>query len=599
MRFIVSVLLLLTLLSAAFRVVQAPASRPNVLLIMTDDQGWGDLSLHANGSGEPRSLQTPMIDSLARLSAQFERFYVSPLCAPTRASLLTGRYHLRTGTVSVTKGLETMRADEMTLAEVFRANGYRTGIFGKWHNGEHYPNNPAGQGFDEFLGFCAGHWSNYFSTDLQSNRYAGAGKPVKTNGYITDVLTDAALAFIGKNQHRPFFCYVPYNAPHSPHQVPDNYFDTGKKAGLDNELASIYGMVENIDDNVGRLLRRLQELKLTDNTIVIFLTDNGPNGHRYNGGMKGIKGSIDEGGMRVPCFVRWPGHIPAGETIKALAAHIDILPTLVDLCSLPKPKTLPLDGISLADVLLGKPASLPSRMLFSHVAFTDNVSDLKPQPGTVRTDRYRLVWKDETPELYDMQAEPHQTQNIAAREPELTRTLADAYTRWFADVTRHIQPAPPIPVGYPAGGTVVLNAPEARFTGGIAYKEGHGWAHDWLTNWTTPTDTIQWTLNANQSARYVAWLQYTCPPESVGAAVQLSVGNEFVTTKITRPFNPPLLPSPDRVVRKEAYEKPWARLRLGILTIPKGQNQLVLRATAVPGAEAAEVKAIVLEPVQK
>ena len=593
MRFIFSASLLLILVSAALWSFQAPASRPNVLLIMTDDQGWGDLSLHADGSGEPRSLKTPVLDSLARLSAQFERFYVSPLCAPTRASLLTGRYHLRTGTVSVTKGLETMRADEVTLAEVFRANGYRTGIFGKWHNGEHYPNNPAGQGFDEFLGFCAGHWSNYFNTDLQSN-----GKSVKTSGYITDVLTDAALSFIGKNQKRPFFCYVPYNAPHSPHQVPDRYFDPKKTAGLDNELASIYGMVENIDHNVGRLLRRLQELKLTDNTIVIFLTDNGPNGHRYNGGMKGIKGSVDEGGMRVPCFVRWPGHIPPGEKIGSLAAHIDMLPTLVDLCGLPKPKTLPLDGISLANALRGKSASLPARTLFNHVAFTDNVSDLKPRPGTVRTDRYRLVWKDAQPELYDMQADPHQTRNIAAQQSEKTQQLADAYTRWFADVTQHLQPAPPIPVGYPAGGTVVLNAPEARFTGKIAYKEGHGWAHDWLTNWTAPTDTIQWTLNAAQATHYVAYVQYTCPLASTGSTLNLSVGSQHLTANVISPFNPPLTPSPDRVVRKEAYEKPWARLRLGTLAIPKGQHQLVLRATAVPGAVVADVKAIVLEPVR-
>ncbi len=563
-------------------------TRPNVLLIMTDDQGWGDLG----SSGNPM-LQTPVLDSLARQSATFNRFYVSPLCAPTRASLLTGRYHLRTGTVSVTKGLETMHADETTLAELFQTNGYRTGIFGKWHNGEHFPNNPAGQGFDEFLGFCAGHWSNYFGTELQTN-----GQPQKTTGYITDALTDAALSFIDHTRKKPFFCYVPYNAPHSPHQVPDAYFDPHKAAGHDNELASIYGMVANIDHNVGRLLRRLDELELTDNTIVIFLTDNGPNGHRYNGGMKGIKGSVDEGGMRVPCFVRWPGTIRPGLAIKSIAAHIDILPTLVDLCALRKPETLPIDGVSMARALREQSAAPAGRTLFNHVAFTDNVTDLKPRPGTARTDRYRLVWKDEQPELYDMQADPGQTRNVAAYHPEETRQLADAYTRWFADVTRNLQPAPPAPVGYPAGGMVLLNAPEARFGGGIRYAEGHGWAHDWLTHWTTPTDSISWPLDARQPARYVAYLRYTCPPAAAGSEVRLSVQNQFVTGRIAPAFDPPLLPSPDRVPRKEAFEKPWARLKLGLLTIPQGKSQLVLRALRVSGGEVADVKAIELEPLR-
>jgi len=560
---------------------------PNVLLIMTDDQGWGDL-----GSSKNPMLQTPVLDSLARQSATFDRFYVSPLCAPTRASLLTGRYHLRTGTVSVTKGLETMRANETTLAEIFRDNGYYTGIFGKWHNGEHYPNNPAGQGFDEFLGFCAGHWSNYFGTELQTNQ-----QPKKTSGYITDVLTDAALSFMDRNREKPFFCYVPYNAPHSPHQVPDNYFDPQKAAGHDNELASIYGMVANIDHNVGRLLDRLDKLKLTDNTIVIFLTDNGPNGHRYNGGMKGIKGAVDEGGMRVPCFVRWPGTVRPGTEIKSIAAHIDMLPTLIDLCGLKKTGALPLDGVSLAGVLRGQSAAPAGRTLFSHVAFTNNVTDLKSRPGTARTDRYRLVWKDEQPELYDMRADPNQTRNVAAYHPKETKQLADAYTRWFADVTQNLQPAPPVPMGFPDGGTVLLNAPEARFGGSIRYAEGHGWAHDWLTNWTTPADSMSWSLDALQPARYVAYLQYTCLPAAVGSVVQLSIQNQFVTGKIMPAFDPPLLPSPDRVPRKEAFEKPWARLKLGLLTVPKGESQLILKALRVAGSEVADVKAIELEPL--
>ncbi|MGK2863175.1 MAG: sulfatase-like hydrolase/transferase, partial [Chitinophagaceae bacterium] len=263
--------------------------KPNVILVLTDDQGWGDLSLHGNPW-----VETPNLDKLARSGGRFNHFYVSPLCAPTRASILTGRYHLKTNVVSVSKGLEIMDTEETTLAELFKANGYNTGIFGKWHNGEHYPNRPNDQGFDEFLGFCAGHLSNYFSTDLNYN-----GKDVKTKGYITDVLTDAALKFIEANKQSPFFCYIPYNAPHTPHQVPDKYFNKYKAKGLDNELASIYGMVENVDDNIGRLVHFLKKNQLEENTIIIFMSDNGPNGIRYNGAMKGIKGSVHEGGVRV------------------------------------------------------------------------------------------------------------------------------------------------------------------------------------------------------------------------------------------------------------------------------------------------------------
>ncbi|GAF95371.1 unnamed protein product, partial [marine sediment metagenome] len=217
----------------AFGESRPRASRPNVLLIMTDDQGWGDVRSHGNDK-----IDTPVQDALAAQAARFGRFYVSPVCAPTRASLLTGRYHLRTGTAWVTRGLETMRSEEVTLAEILKQAGYATGCFGKWHNGAHYPHHPNGQGFDEFLGFCAGHWNNYFDTRLEYN-----SETVTTGGFITDVLTDAAMAFIEKHKDHPFFCYLPYNAPHGPFQVPDRYFDKYKKRGLDDKTAAVYGMV--------------------------------------------------------------------------------------------------------------------------------------------------------------------------------------------------------------------------------------------------------------------------------------------------------------------------------------------------------------------
>ncbi|WP_245877996.1 arylsulfatase [Spirosoma fluviale] len=553
---------------------------PNVLFILTDDQGWGDLSLHGN-----RFVETPNIDRLAHSGAQFDRFFVSPLCAPTRASLLTGRYHLRTGTVSVTQGWERMRSDELTLAEVFRQNGYATGCFGKWHNGEHTPEDPNGQGFDEFLGFCAGHWNNYFDTDLQHN-----DRMVSTKGFITDVLTDAALHFIGKNKSRPFFCYVPFNAPHSPHQVPDRYFDKYKAKGLNDEEASIYGMVENLDDNVGRLLTRLDQLGLAQNTIVVFATDNGPNGHRFNGDMKGIKGSVDEGGMRVPLFVRWPGVIRPQTQIKPNAAHIDLMPTLVDLCALRFTAAHPLDGHSLAGLLTGRTDTLPDRMLFTHVAGTAT-NPLPAEPGGVRTAQYRLVRQKGQTQLYDMLHDPSQTTDLAAGEPRQVKTLQAAYDRWFRDASQRINFSRPAAV---AGRRVLLQAPEARFSGKIRYKQGNGWANDWLINWQSPADSIWWDVVVERPGSYQLSLQYTAPDAARGTILTLTTNKQTLQQTINRSFDPPLKPSPDRIPRKEVYEKAWAWLPLGRLELPSGNHRILLRATSVPKEQVAEVKALLL-----
>ncbi len=212
-------LTLLFLIPSAFAI---SAERPNILLILTDDQGWGDIASHGN-----ERIDTPHLDALAASGARFERFFVSPLCAPTRAALLTGRYSLRSGVHGVTRGHETMRATEVTIAELFRDAGYATGCFGKWHNGRHFPNHPNGQGFDEFFGFCGGHWNNYFDTNLERN-----GEPVETQGFITDVLTDGAVDFIRRNRERSFLCYVPFNAPHFPPQVPDAVLRQVQSAGL-------------------------------------------------------------------------------------------------------------------------------------------------------------------------------------------------------------------------------------------------------------------------------------------------------------------------------------------------------------------------------
>ncbi|MHC4445002.1 MAG: arylsulfatase [Planctomycetota bacterium] len=564
----------------------AKAGRPNVLLIMTDDQGWGDVRSHGNDK-----IDTPVQDRLATQGARFERFYVSPVCAPTRASLLTGRYHLRTGTSWVTHTLETMRSEEVTIAEVLKQAGYVTGCFGKWHNGAHYPHHPNGQGFDKFFGFCGGHWCNYFDTQLEHN-----GKMVPTKGYITDVLTDKAMEFMEKNKKGPFFCYVPYNTPHSPFQVPDKYFDKYKQRGFDDKDACIYGMVENVDDNLGRLLNKLDELKLAYKTIVIFLTDNGPNGQRFNGDMKGTKGSPHEGGVRVPLFVRWPGHIEAGLTVKPLTAHIDLLPTIVELCDVPMAKTLPLDGRSLVPLLKGRAGGWPDRMLF-----TVHAIPRKLAKGfcAVRTPQHRLVKERKGWELYDMVADPNQTTDIAKDKPAVVEKLRSAYEVWFKDVTKDGIERTPIPVGYPQWPVVEMPGPDCYKEGKIKFNCHIGWATDWVTNWKNTEDYVWWDIEVVKGGRFEVTLLYSCPAADVGSKVCVEVGDRRVEGVVAKAHDPELIPSPDRVPSRgnSPYEKVWAPLRLGELQLDKGRTRLKVRAFSKEGKQVFDLKAVQLKRI--
>ena len=558
---------------------QARAGRPpNVLLILTDDQGWGDLRSHGNPL-----VETPVLDRLARESARFERFYVSPVCAPTRASLLTGRYSLRTGTQWVTFGLETMRPDEVTLAEVFRDAGYATGLFGKWHNGAHYPSDPLGQGFGTFVGFAAGHWNNYIDAPLTAGRAT-----VQTHGFITDVLTDSALAFVERYRDRPFVAYVPYNAPHSPFQVPDRYFDRYKARGLDDRTAAVYGMVENVDDNVGRLLDRLDALGIADDTIVVFLTDNGPNGDRFNGHMHGTKASVHEGGSRVPLFVRWPGRIDPATSMREIAAHVDLLPTLAGLAGVSLPAGRPLDGVSLAAALLGEAPEPTGRMLFTHHSLG---AALEPYPGAVRTDRWRLVRDDSTWALYDMRADDGERVDVAAAYPDVTARLGAAYDAWFADVSRGLDAPRHVPVGYAEAPEVALPAVESRFAGGVRYAGESGWANDWLTGWGGPDGVATWAVDVVEAGLYAVDVDVTAPAE--GVRLRVSSGDAHTEADVPA-FDPPLTPSPDRVPRGEVYGKPWARVAVGTLRLGRGPAEIAVRLARSPGEDALDLHTLFL-----
>ncbi len=558
---------------------------PNVVLIITDDQGWGDIRSHGNDK-----IDTPVTDSIAADGVRFERFFVSPVCAPTRASLLTGRYHLRTGTHGVTRGYENMRSGEVTIAEAFKQAGYVTGCFGKWHNGRHYPHHPNGQGFDEFLGFCAGHWNNYFDTRLDHN-----GRMVKTRGYISDVLTDAAIEFIRSNHDRPFFCYVPYNAPHSPFQVPDRYFDKYKGRGLDDRLACVYGMCENLDDNIGRILEQLERLNLTEQTIVVFLTDNGPNTDRFNGGMKGRKGSVHEGGIRVPLFIRWPGHIAPRTKVTEIAAHIDVFPTLVELCGIPMPRTLPQDGESLVPLIYGRSDDWPDRMIFT---FRTPGGRTEKITGSVRTQNYRAVKVRDRWQLYDMVRDPSQSRDIAAQNQAVLKRLSEAFDAAARDVCTAGFETIPIPVGYPQRPEVVMPGHEAFLEPpnrqGISYKGKAGWANDYITNWTSTDAYARWEVDVIRAGRFDFTLMYVCAKENIGAKIQVEIGGKQLETRVTKVHNPDPVPSPDRVPRGEVYEKVWAPLRLGTLDLDRGRTQLIVRALEIPGEQAFDLKEVVV-----
>ena len=569
------------LVALTFTAHSAAPARPNVLLIISDDQGYGDLSLHGNPH-----VRTPNLDRLATNGIQFERFFVSPVCAPTRASLLTGRYSLRTGARHVTRGEETMRSEEVTIAEALRGAGYRNGYFGKWHNGEHFPYTPQGQGFDEQFGFNLGHWNNYFDTTLERN-----AKPEKARGFITDVLTEEALKFVESNRSRPFFCYVAYCVPHSPFQCPDSYFDKHKRAGLNDYLASVYGMVENMDDNIGRLLAKLDELKLRENTIVIFLTDNGANGARYNAGMRGWKNNFHEGGTRVPFFISWPEKFRQPRVVREIAAHIDVFPTLLGLCGVGMPKTLPQDGRSLVPLLEGNTNGWSDRILFNQWMAGPRAE----QSGSLRTQKFRAVKNGGNWELFDMQRDPEEKSDASADFPDEKRRLVTAYEEWWKQIkTGMLAPwPPPIPVGHAEENPVELPVPQSQFSGGLRFSGKHP-NNAWLTNWTSTDARVEWPLDVVRAGSYAVTLSYLCRDADAGARVRVKVGGASTETT-TRATPIVLVPSPDRVPREEVYEMEWHELPAGKLTLPNGKVTLTVEALTKPGSEVMQLKSVWLK----
>lgn len=445
---------LLALIGGVFAPAAHAAARPpNVILVMTDDQGYGDLHCHGNAM-----IRTPNLDRLHAQSVRLTNYHVDPTCSPTRSALMTGRYSTRTGVWHTIMGRSLMYREEVTVADVFSANGYRTGMFGKWHLGDNYPMRPHDRGFQEALYLGGGgvmqtpdYWGNSYFDDT----YFRNGRPEKFKGYCTDVFFENALKFIEQNKAKPFFVYLPTNVPHGPYNVAEKYSKPYLDQGVPQPMANFYGMIENMDENMGRLQVKLKEWGLEENTILIWTTDNGtaagvhragPGGKKkgksqptgvtwtgFNAGMRGQKGSEYDGGHRVPLFVRWPaGGIGGGKDVPTLTAHLDVLPTLVELCGLKFTPKNPLDGRSLAPLLKGGSGDWPERTLFAHT----QREEIPPKwvRSAAMTQRWRFV---NGQELYDLPADPGQTRDVSAQHPDVVAKLKADYEKWWAS----LQPA--------------------------------------------------------------------------------------------------------------------------------------------------------------
>jgi len=482
--------------------------KPNVIIIVTDDQGYGDIASH----GHPHVI-TPNMDRLRDISVRLENFHVDPTCAPSRASLMTGRYSARVGVWHTVKGRNLLREDETTLAEVFREEGYRTGIFGKWHLGDSYPYAARFRGFGEAIVHAAGgvgQTPDYWGNDYFEDHYNDNGVWRRFQGYCTDVWFREALRFIGESKEQPFFLYLPVNAAHQtrPH-VPQRYKDLYQDLEVNDRLKIFWGMITNIDDNLGVMMDRLEHWGLLDNTILVFMGDNGtcmgpdfwPENERadwsdrYNNGMRGGKGSHYDGGHRVFGYVYYPAAgIEGGRDVGQITAHIDLMPTLMELCEIPKPANVEFDGTSLVPLLTGTNEEWPERRLIVH---NQRVMDpIKWKETSVMTDRWRLVDKTH---LYDIKQDPGQQNNIIENHPEVAEKLSIEYDQWWDDISQRFHETTPLYVGAEQQNPVQLNA--------------HDWIMDKLPPWNQPhimerpKSNGSWRVRVADAGRYAFTLR--------------------------------------------------------------------------------------------
>lgn len=481
-------------------------SKPNVILLMVDDAGYGDIACHGNPY-----IQTPNIDALYAKSTRLTDYHVSPTCAPTRAAIMTGHHNLRTGVFFTIKGRSLILERETTMADIFKQNGYSTGMFGKWHLGDNYPFRPQDKGFDEVLmhdGGGVGQTMDYWDNDYFDDMYKHNGKLEQHKGYCTDVWFENAKNFISENKDQPFFCYLSTNAAHSPYHVADKYSDPYKE----NENiynASFYGMIANIDENLGKLVEYLKSIHLMDNTILIYTADNGSaagcktEGHRldgfiakgFNSGMRGLKASMYEGGHRVPFFIHWKdGKINVGKDINELTAHYDVLPTLIDLCDLKVDPAIEFDGTSMVPLMNGDNKDFKDRIVYVNTQFS---TDPVPWKRTaLMHQNWRLV---EGTELYDLSTDPEQRTNVADKYPEKMTAYKAAYDKWWAEISPTFEDKPYFIVGDKAENPTTLHC--------------HDWHSEDFTPWAQRhirsgyVNNGFWRVNVAESGTYTLKLR--------------------------------------------------------------------------------------------
>ncbi|WP_421897600.1 arylsulfatase [Marinoscillum sp.] len=512
------------------------AKKPNVILILIDDQGYGDISALGNPF-----IQTPHIDELHGNSVRFTDYHVSPTCSPTRAALLTGHHSNRTGVWHTVNGRSLLLERETTAAQIFKDNGYATGIFGKWHLGDNYPFRPQDRGFDEVLTHGGGGMEqtmDYWDNDYFNDMYIHNGELQQYEGYSADIWFDEAIKWIDSKKDEPFFCYLPSNTAHSPYFVEDKYYKDLE--GNDSiPSAPFLGMIRNIDENVGRLLNFLKESGRLDNTIIVYTTDNGTaqgatmDGHRldgfmskgFNAGMRGLKASKYEGGHRVPLFLRWDGgEINQGKDIDDLTAHYDVLPTLVDLCGLETGADITSDGQSLVPLIKGDNAAFKDR-----IVITNSQRIEKPEPWrrtSLMQGKWRLV---DGVELYNLEEDPEQRENIADQFPDKVQAYRDYYDQWWAELSPTYEDQPYLYVGHSADNPTRLVA------------------HDWHTEaeaspWhqrhirMAYKDNGYWLVNVQESGKYSVklrrWPEETQLALNAKAAVRLPLTGTSVTESV-------------------------------------------------------------------
>ncbi|MFN6127866.1 MAG: arylsulfatase [Planctomycetota bacterium] len=546
---------------------------PNVIVFLSDDQGWGDFGFQGN-----TNFLTPNIDRLANEGTVCNRFYVCPVCAPTRAEFLTGRYHPRGGALGVTQGDERLNLDEITLADRLKQRGYATAVFGKWHNGSQYPYHPNGRGFDEFYGFCSGHWGDYFSPPLERN-----GVPCRGNGFVSDDFADHAISFIDEHRAKPFFCYVAFNTPHTPMQVPDEFYQrvkhrelrhrhTGRATEKEDEAMTraAVAMVENIDANVGRILVRLDQLGIAEQTIILYFNDNGPNSHRWNGGMKGRKGSTDEGGVRSPLVVRWPGTVPSARRLEQLCGAIDLLPTVCELTGTPieAPATgdRALDGISLAPQLLGSEGSVRSRSLFT-------------QWGGKIAMRQDQFLCDASGGLFDLIEDPGQHVDIRDRFPDRYRAMNEAKESWKREVLEPGRVKRPFLVGHPERARTELPAQDGKCSGPSVRRSNTAPNCSYFTGIASSADTIVWEIEVLQPGRYEVIVHYTAPQRAVGMGIACEADGGTIQSPIRNAFTSATYGGEhDWVPRQtESLMKEFTTMSLGKIVLANKVMELRLR----------------------